>query len=104
PGGVAQIRDYNRMLDEYGRAMEDAAKANDAFNAAREQTERLSDEGREALRSLTEEYRRHSETADQARIAHAMSTAELGDHANSPVDDVKAADEHEQAIAGLART
>src|SRR5215475_266457 len=26
PGGVAQIRDYNRMLDDYGRAMEDAAR------------------------------------------------------------------------------
>src|SRR5262249_16020471 len=43
-------------------------------------------------------------TADQARIAQAIFTDGLISQANSTVDAVKAADEHEQAIARLART
>jgi hypothetical protein len=104
PGGVAQIRDYNRMLDEYGRAMDEATAANDAFNASREQTERLSDEGRDALRSLSEEYRRYGETADQARIAQGMFRDGLIDQANSSTAAVVAMSEHEQAVARLAKT
>ncbi len=91
------IRRYNAMLDE-------ARAVNEQFNASQVQTEKLAGEGRQALRDLSAEYRRHSETVGEARKAQAIFRDGLIDQANSSTGAVVAMDAHEQAVARLAKT
>ena len=71
PGGAAQVRDYNRAMDDYGAAMDEAAAANKDFNASQVETVRLGAEGRDALNDLMAAHGmlRETMTAGQAAIA-----------------------------------
>lgn len=104
PGGVQQIREFNRAMDEYSAAMKEASARNAELNAMQAQTERLSKQGRDALNSLREAYRGHGETVAQARQAQAIFNDGLIDQANSTRDAVVMMSEHEQAVARLAKT
>lgn len=104
PAGAAQVRDYGRAMDEYAAAAKEAAARNAELNAVQAGTERLGRDGADALRSLTEEYRRYGETSAQARQAQALFRDGLVDQANSSTDAVVAMSEHEQAVARLAAT
>ena len=91
-------------MDEYNRAMDAAVAANRAFNAAQEQTARLSKDGRDALRSLTDAHRQYRATAEDVARAQAVVKDGLIDQVNSVQDATVAMDEHGQAMARMAAT